>query len=340
MRKTIKIFLRIFTILIIAVGLLLVYFNLPVRNNNKNAKIGVTYSWRYAGEIGLDWQETYLAMLDDLKIRSVRIPVYWDNVEEQEGEYDFSKIDWQLDEAQKRGAEVILAVGQKVPRWPECFIPKWASEDDLKRKNALKKLIIKTVERYQNHPAVAYWQVENEPFLKFGICPTIDPNLLDQEIALVRTLDPTRKIVITDSGELSLWISAAKRADVFGTTMYRTIYKQGFGYFNYPIGPRFFHFKRWLIKTFAGQNNAVVIELQGEPWISGWTTQKPLEEQFLSMNTEKLRQNVEFAEDSGFDRVYIWGVEWWYWLAKFKNHPEMWQEAKQMINQNNNKNGT
>jgi len=36
------------------------------------------------------------------------------------------------------------------------------------------------------------------------------------EIALVRAKDPSRKVIVTDSGELSFWISAAKRADILG----------------------------------------------------------------------------------------------------------------------------
>jgi hypothetical protein len=169
--------------------------------------------------------------------------------------------------------------------------------------------------------------------LNFGICPPLDVQLLDNEIGLVRLLDPARKIIVTDSGELSLWLGAAQRADIFGTTMYRTIWKKGIGYFNYPIGPRFFHFKKWLAHLFTGQENFIVIELQAEPWISGWTTQRPLEEQFQSMNAGKLKENVEFAQKVGFAEVYLWGAEWWYRLKVEKNQPELWNQAKEMWNQ-------
>jgi hypothetical protein len=132
-----------------------------------------------------------------------------------------------------------------------------------------------------------------------------------------------------------LWVSAAKRADVFGTTMYRTIWKKEIGYFSYPIGPRFFHFKHWLINVFAKQDNAIVIELQAEPWVSGWTTNVALEEQFQSMNPTQLEDNVIFARKVGFPEVYLWGVEWWYWLKVEKNHPELWEKARQLFADNN-----
>lgn len=321
--------------------LVLGYFNLPVKNKIEKADIGVTFSNRYSKDIGLDWRANYIALLDDLSVKKIRIPVYWDLVEASKDEYNFSDFDWQLEEAQKRGAEVVLVVGQKVPRWPECFIPKWIGEDmdqiaknDEIRRRELLELIGITVKRYKGNKAVKYWQVENEPFLPFGICPKSDAELLDQEIATVRLMDSSRNIIITDSGELSLWIKAAKRADVFGTTMYRNVYKEGWGYYVYPLGPRFFLFKKWLIEKFADQKEPIVVELQGEPWVAGWTVHQPLDEQFKSMNAEKLRENIEYAKTSGFDEIYVWGVEWWYWLKETQNDPSLWEAAKDEIIKN------
>jgi hypothetical protein len=329
LKKILKIILWILAGIVAVAVLLLIYFNIPVKTQNNDAKLGVTFSKRYAEDIQLDWKQTFIAILDDLKIRKIRIPVYWDLVEKEEGKYDFSDVDWQLQEARKRNAEVILAIGQKVPRWPECAIPEWTKQDDQKRKSALLKEITAVVKQYKdNHPEIKYWQVENEPFLPFGICPTLDVNLLDSEIALVRYINPSRPVIVTDSGELSLWIQAAKRADIFGTTMYRTIWKEGIGYFDYPIGPRFFQFKHMLIDLFAHQKSEIVVELQAEPWINGWTTSQPLPEQFKSMNPAKLKDNVLFARKVGFSEIYLWGAEWWYWLKINQNHPELWETAK------------
>jgi hypothetical protein len=328
LKRFLKALLVVFTLVLI----LFVYFNIPVYNENKDAKLGITFSKKYAQEIGIDWQDAYVKILDELGVKKVRLPVYWSFVEEKEGEYNFTDIDWQLNESKKRNVEVILVLGQKVPRWPECSIPKWANENDDKRKRALLKYIGVAVERYKNNPEIKYWQIENEPFLSFGICPKLDTDLLDSEIKVVREKDSTRKIMLTDSGELSLWVKAAKRADVFGTTMYRTIYKEGLGYFDYPIGPRFFHFKNWLIKIFAGQENAIVCELQAEPWIAGFTTEQPLEEQFKSMNPEKLKGNVSFARKVGFPEIYLWGAEWWYWLKVRQGNSELWETAKVLFN--------
>ncbi len=313
------------------VVLLFIYFNLPVSQKNEQAQLGVTFSARYASDIGLNWKEVYLATLDDLGAKKIRLPVYWDLAEKTEGQYDFSDIDWQLAEARKRGVEIVLVVGQKVPRWPECAIPEWAMTSDQKRQEALRSFIEVVVERYKNNPEIKYWQVENEPFLLFGVCPKPNPALLDSEIALVHRLDSSRKIIVTDSGELSLWIQAASRADIFGTTMYRNVYKAGVGYYTYPIGPRFFRFKYGLINLFAHQQNAVVMELQAEPWIAGYTTNQPLAEQFKSMTPDKLRANVTYAQQVGFPEIYLWGVEWWYWLKVQKDYPSVWDTAKDLF---------
>lgn len=333
LKRILKIISWVVLTLVIIIFLLLAYFNFPIKKGTGEVELGVTFSSRYARDIKIDWQANFIALLDDLGVRKIRIPVYWDLVEKEKGQYDFSEVDWQLKEAGKRQAAIILVIGQKVPRWPECAIPSWAQKDDQVRKDSLLKFLNTVVKRYKDNAAVRYWQVENEPFLGFGICPPLDVPFLDTEIGLVRLLDPSRKIIVTDSGELSLWVSAAKRADIFGTTMYRTIWKEGLGYFTYPIGPRFFHFKKWLAEVFTDQKNFIVIELQSEPWISGFTTQRPLAEQFESMDAVQLKDNVEFAQKVGFPEVYLWGVEWWYWLKVEKNIPDLWDQAKELWSQ-------
>lgn len=323
-------FLRVIGIMLLLALLIFAYINLPVKENNDPVEMGTTFSARYASDIGLEWKQTYVAMLDDLNMKHIRIPVYWDLVEKEEGIYDFTDLDWQLERGREKNAKIILAIGRKVPRWPECFVPGWVGEDTAVQQEKLLRFEEAVVNRYKHdHPEIAYWQVENEPFLDYGICPKVDAaNLVDSEIAKVRNIDVSRPIIVTDSGELSSWLNAAKRADVFGTTMYRTVYTERYGYWRYPIGPNFFKLKQLIIKLFAKQNNAIVIELQGEPWLQGPTTGFPVEQQLVSMNAQILKDNVAFAKKTGMHEIYVWGVEWWYWMKTVKDNSTLWDQAK------------
>jgi hypothetical protein len=334
--QSVKHFLRIVWIFVgsaLSIVLLLFgYFNLPGPAPRTDVVLGITFSNRYAEALGLDWRETYIALLDEVKVRKIRIPVYWDLVEKVPGQYDFADVDWQLAEAKKRNAEVILSLGQRVPRWPECHIPEWANASDDLRKQALFKMLGESVKRYQNHSEIVKWQVENEPFLVFfGICPKFDPNQLEEEVAFVRTLDSTRPVMLTDSGELSLWFRAASRGDEFGTTMYRKIYKPGVGYVTYPLGPNFFRFKEQLTRLLTKQEHFSVIELQAEPWANGWVADAPIEEQFKTMDAKQLQEVVTYARRVGFSEIYLWGGEWWYWMKEKKGHPEVWNTAKELF---------
>ena len=334
--QSVKHFLRIVWIFVgsaLAFVLLLFgYFNLPGPSPKEDVSLGITFSSRYAEALGLDWKESYVALLDEVGVRKIRIPVYWDLVEKTPGQYDFSDVDWQLAEAKKRNAEVILSLGQRVPRWPECHIPEWANESAAIRKQALFKMLRQSVERYRGHSEIVKWQVENEPFLIFfGICPKFDPNQLEEEVALVKALDPTRPVMLTDSGELSLWFRAASRGDEFGTTMYRKIYKPGVGYVTYPLGPNFFRFKEQLTRLLTRQEHFSVIELQAEPWANGWVADASLDEQWKTMDDRQLRGVVDYARRVGFSEIYLWGGEWWYWLKEKKGHPEIWNAARELF---------
>ena len=69
---------------------------------------GVTFSQPYTqNELGLNWQETYLAILDDLKVDHIRLSAYWNTIEKKQSEYDFADLDWQVNEASKRDVKII-----------------------------------------------------------------------------------------------------------------------------------------------------------------------------------------------------------------------------------------
>ena len=327
---------KILLFLAVLIFIILVFSHGP-SYNKKEIKLGATFSVKKAQELGLDWKETYRASLKDLDIKRIRIPAYWDEVEPKNDHYQWKELDWQLQQAKKENAQVILAVGKRLPRWPECHFPDWTNwnqgSSQQKWRSELLEYIEKTVNRYKDHPNVMAWQVENEPYLSsyFGKCPKTKEEFLDKEIELVKKLD-SRPIVITDSGELSLWVPAARRANIFGTTMYKNTYSETLGsYVHYPISPDFFHFKKNVADLFTEPNKWIVIELQAEPW--GPTSYQNLseKEKRKTMTPAKMENMIEFASEAGFRELYLWGVEYWYWEKVKNNDPHYWEKAKKLF---------
>jgi len=300
--------------------------------------LGVSFSAKYARELGLDWQKTYLDILEDLQIKNLRLPTYWDQLEPVKGKVNFQETDYLLDQAQKHQAKVILAVGIKQPRWPECHIPTWVLElDHQTRQTHLLDFVAQVVERYKDHPALEYWQVENEPFVNFGEkCSTLDKDLLLKEVDLVRSKDPNHKIILTDSGEaFKLPITTMKYSDIYGTTLYRLVYAPIIGYFHHLYSPGFYTLKSLLTRVLYAPNNTktIVVELQAEPWSPNPLIKTPLDTQIKLFPAEDLIKYLEFAKRTGFDSIYLWGVEWWYWMSQ-QGHPEYWQYVKKLISSN------
>jgi hypothetical protein len=292
---------------------------------------GVTYSPEFATYLGLDWRETYEAILDDLQVKNIRLPIYWEMIEAEEGVYDFSDYDYILGEGEKRGVNFIANIGWRLPRWPECHAPAWLAQADEKIIKAKTLPMLKmVVERYKNRPAIVAWQVENEPLLDwFGQCPRGDKDFLQTEVDFVRSLDDSRPIIISASGELSTWRTEAKTADIFATTMYRVVWNRYFGYFRYP-------FPAWLYVAKAKlvglkPDEAIISELQTEPWVpSGRLVDLAATEFDKSFNLEQFKANLQFAIDVDFKQAYLWGVEWWY-LEKQRGNSAYWDLARTLF---------
>ena len=295
---------------------------------------GITFSRLKAKELGLDWKKAYTDILDELQIKKIRLSAYWNEIEEEKDQFYFDDLDWELQEAGERNIEIILAVGGRLPRWPECHFPSWVENiSEEEREKETLEYIEKTINRYKNNKNIIAWQVENEPFLSshFGECPSLNIDFLDEEIKLVKSLDK-RPIIITDSGELSIWVLAARRADIFGTTMYRDTYSEKLKrYIHYPIRPGFFHFKKNIANWFASPEKWIVIELQAEPWGPIPYQKLKKEERDKTMNEKKFLETIEFARLSGFKEFYLWGAEYWYWEKEKNQNNKIWEEAKKLF---------
>jgi len=323
-----KIFKRIFFILLIFLLLFAGYLFIGTPPEAKEINWGVNFSQKHAQDLGLDWKETYLALLDDLRVKNIKLITYWDLIEPEKGKYNFEDLDWQIKMTEEKGANLILVIGVKTGRWPECHIPQWAQ--DLSKEEQQKEvleLLKQLVLRYRDRASIWAWQVENEAFFPFGECPWTDINFLKKEIDLVKSFDD-RPIIVSDSGEFSFWVKAARLGDIVGTTLHRRAwFKELKLYVHYPFPPTYYWRRAEIIRKFFNKK-VINVELQAEPWGPTLLYWLPLEEHKKTMDLEQFKKNIEFAKKTGFDTFYLWGAEWWYWMKIKQNRPEIWQEAK------------
>lgn len=308
--------------------------SLDFSNGKKELQYGVSFSRFHADELKLDWKTTFFALLDDLGVRNFRFSAHWPLTEPQENVFNFKELDFQISEAKKRNASVLLAVGRRLPGWPECHEPEWIKDKDKKFRNEnLLKYIETTVNRYKNYDNLKYWQIENEPFLGFfsrSICGELDKNFLQEEINLVRRLDPLKPIMITDSGEFGDWFRAYTTGDVFGTSMYLYVWNRYIGPIRYPIIPAFFRIKRNIVNLIYGKKPSMVIELSAEPWLLHPIVETEMSVLLDRMGMDKFNEIINFSSKTGFSQFYLWGAEWWYWM-KQNGHPEFWDRAKELF---------
>lgn len=301
----------------------------------QDTEFGVTFSRQQAEGFGLDWKRAYIDILDDLGVRNLRLSAYWSDIEPEKGVFNFEILDWQIKEAKSRDAQILLAIGRKVPRWPECHIPEWANGLSRDAQNdAVQDMLRVVVARYADEESIWAWQVENEPLFPFGVCPPIDQEFFEEEVLLVRSLDSSRPIVTTDSGEMSFWIEAGSQGDIFGTTMYKVVQGRGIGFFSYDFIPAAFYRKKAAVlkNLLVNLDDVIIVELQAEPWLAGIPTSvATLDRQFGRFGLERFQKHIRYARAVGYSRTYLWGVEWWAWLNTEAGHPEFWDEAKKLF---------
>jgi hypothetical protein len=324
--------LVIFLILIFENYLLMVRYERVQKN--KQVIWGASFSQVQAERYGSDWRKNYLALLDDLNFKKIRISAYWDRIEPSEGKYDFSEVEWMLDEADKRGTKVTLVIGQKNLRYPECYYPEWVNLGDSQKTSDQAIAMIQNVaEHFKSYPALEKWQLENEFLLKsFGKCEgsLLTNEQLKKELTALQSVDNTRKIVLTQSDQFGFPVKGPF-ADEFGVSMYRWSWDKRIGYWRYPQNGKYFWWKASLINAIHGQD-VIVHELQAEPWGPLGNENISASEASRTMDSQKLLDNIEYGKETRMKEIYLWGSEWW-WHTKQLGQNDIWETVKKVVSQ-------
>jgi len=326
---------KIIVLLIIFVGVIF-YFVISCTKKVEEPEYGISFNTVYAQELGLNWKEVYNALFAELNIKRIRLAAHWNMIEPQRDSFNFEELDYQIKKATVEDTQIVLAVGKRLPRWPECHTPDWAL--NLSKEEQEKEILEymeKVIVRYRDYNSIVMWQVENEPFLSVfakAHCFNFDEKFLEKEIELVRSLDSKdRPVLITDSGELSTWRKAFKHGDVFGTTMYVYSWNEFMGEFRNPFLPGFYSFRSNLLNLFKKEDKqSIIAELSLEPWLDKPVIKERTDIQVQRMSPEKFATVIEFAKKTGMKTQYLWGAEWWYYM-KLQGEDWYWDTAKELL---------
>lgn len=324
---------RIVYTIVVAIVFLVILVLLPLQPKAKGEPLlGFTFSVIAAEYLRLDPLQVLQQAMQDLQPDLVRIPLYWDRIEIEEGVYDWSEVDAQLSTLTRYQAQAILAIGHKLPRWPECHIPDWVDQTNATTaQSALKSFLTIATEKYKDYPSLYAWQVENEALFAFGDCPawSNDRSFLRDEIETVKSIDPITPVFTSDSGELSLWWrTSTLPVDGISISLYRVVYNKRF--IHWPVNSYYYRLRKAVVALF--QKRFIISELQTEPWGSAPVDQISDEEIGQSFPVQALQERLDFARSVRADAILAWGVEWWYYRNVTQGDSRYWEQAKQIFN--------
>lgn len=331
MRRLILLFL-----ILLAVVAFFVFYPRPLEIVYTEPEFGFSFHPYQASYLGLDPRETYLALLEGLEPPFVRIPVFWDEVQKEEGKFDFSNVDFFVSEAKKRGIKVTINLGYSTFRYPECREPRWAWDlRDEEFDKALLFYLDKTVSHLSDFENVEAWQVENEQelWLIRPQCRIIKEGLLKKEIELVKKTDTQhRPIVITHGGQTrigNLWQRRIPLGDIFAVSFFGKSYSKNLRFYTNRLWFRNIPIEKAVTEKLG--RRFWISEFQAEPWGKTPLNKISPKEAQRTMGHEILKENIELLKKyGGAERVYFWGVEWWY-KELLEGRGEMWEVGRSYL---------
>lgn len=274
-------------------------------------------------DVGLLHQTTaspdqLMAKVKAMGMNTVRLGAYWNEIQPHSGkDGHFERLDALLAAAERHGLKVILSVGAKGANWPEYHVPGWADphaekgavlSDDARFRRDTLAFVRRVAEHVADHPAIAMWQVENEPLDPSG--PEqfrIGPDMLASEIAALRKADGGRRPVL-----VNCWSAADRRdeiraafklADAVGLDVYKTTDAPAIA----ELGGLSAYERTRGVPAYAMElaretgKPAMIAELQADDWGSyranpkdlGALTEGLLDQGYRDFLFWRLRQNVE-----------------------------------------------
>jgi hypothetical protein len=178
--------------------------------------------------------DSLMARVAAMGMNSVRLGAYWDDCQPKPGVApDFKRLDALVAAARKYNIKVVLTVGAKAPSWPEFHVPGWARPTDAVHPDRDAKFRANTdawvqavAQRYANEPAIAMWQVENEPFNPSGPqAGLFGRDQVKREAAILRKADAGRRPIMVNCWSAGTSGEALEEAFAVGDLVGLDVYK-------------------------------------------------------------------------------------------------------------------
>lgn len=328
-------------VILLTVGAMYAIAEWYIHTDHKPQTLGVSFIPDYASSLGTDPQQSMDALIG-IGVKNFRLVSYWSDAEQTKGSYDFSQLDWQFQKAEAAHAKVILTLGLRQPRWPECHMPDWViSEPKSVWQPQLLNYMSAVVDRYKNSPSLDRYQLENEFFLKgFGKCTDFSRDRLVSEYTMVKIMDPSHKIIVGRSNNALGFPAGAPKPDEYGISVYKRVWDAGVTgrYLEYPFPAWFYGYIAGTQKLFL-HRDMMVSELQAEAWPPNGQEipQISLAEQNKSFNAERFTDRIAYGKATGMPDVNLWGAEYWYYRKEKLHDDSLWKVAEHaFIKQLNN----
>ncbi|WP_322795083.1 beta-galactosidase [Tepidiforma sp.] len=271
-------------------------------------------------------------LMEETGIRLVRLSVRWDEVEPEEGRFDFTVIEAELDAVRAMGGGANVSIGMKAQRHPEFYIPGWALEGVELREGlvlsevpALRARALRMVGTVAAHlagrPEIDSWTAENEGYIASHRAHrySLSQEYVAEVARTIRAADPLGRPVVINHAQHYVfdrrWKDALADADVLAQSMYP---RRNGSLLGRPVVIDIMQLG-WLMPNYAHQARVAraqgkefwVTELQAEPWTDGDARLISPERPSPNLSPATLRRNVEYARRTGALRIYLWGAEWW-----------------------------
>ncbi|TME56398.1 MAG: hypothetical protein E6I60_04035 [Chloroflexi bacterium] len=313
------------------------------------AVIGTSFArWRAEGR-GLDYRAAFERIVA-MRFEILRLSASWREIER----YGYEHLDWLLTTAERARQPVLLTVGMKALGWPEFYLPEGLSPSDAPVQRRAIMHVREVARRYRDNPALAAWQIENEPFNRSG--PNgwwIPRSVVRAEAEAVRSLDPDRPLVVTtfahfdaaldraSSRQQSRWkrrlglaipaereaLSVLRHGDILGLDVYPSIGwldQDGRDRLARAAPDQLASVAAWQRIARQQGKRVWVTEAQAEPWEGRSTQGDP-----VSVRPEAIGQLVEGLTGIGVGSMLLWGSEYWLWRAD--SGDPRWIEAVALV---------